>query len=149
MSRTLSITFLLVSLPGLAWAATYQWVDENGVTVYSQLPPPNQQEVRKVAPPPPPATSPKDAQQELRNLQQRLADSREDREIKAGKAQKEAENQQVRAENCRKARENLRILQQRARQLIKQSDGSYRRYTPEEKAEKSAEYEAMIKKSCN
>ena len=149
MIRTLPIAFLLISLPALSWAATYQWVDENGVTVYSQLPPPNQQEVRKVGPPPPPATSPKDAQQQLRNLQQRLADSREDRELQADTARKESENQQLRAENCRKARDNLRILQQRARQLIKQSDGSYRRYTPEEKAEKTAEYEAMIKKSCN
>ncbi len=149
MSRTLPLTFLLLSLPAFTSAATYQWVDENGVTVYSQLPPPNQANVRKVAPPPPPATAPKAAQDELRRLQQKLEDLREDRQVQASAQQKEAEKQQVRSENCRRARENLQILQQRSRQLIKQSDGSYKRYTPQEKAQKVAEYEAMIQRSCD
>jgi len=149
MNRTLPIAFFLLSLPTFACAATYQWVDENGVTVYSQLPPPNQADARKVAPPPPPATTPKAAQDELRRLQQKLEDLREDRELQASAQKKESEKQQLRVENCRRARENLQILQQRSRQLIKQSDGTYKRYTPEEKAQKVAEYEAMIKRSCD
>jgi hypothetical protein len=149
MSRTLQIAFYLLSLPAFSYAATYQWVDENGVTVYSQLPPPNQSDVRKVAPPPPPATAPEAAQDELRRLQQKLEDLREDRELQVSTQQKEAEKQRVRTENCRRARENLLVMQQRSRQLIKQSDGTYKRYTPEEKAQKVAEYEAMIERSCD
>ncbi len=69
---------LLISAP-LA-AKTYRWVDENGVTVYSQKPPPAGP-VIEIKPPPPPAISPEEAQRKLDAQKQRLEDLREDRAL--------------------------------------------------------------------
>jgi len=147
MKRTISPLFLALALASQACVATYQWVDENGVTVYSQLPPPSQNEVRKVAPPPPPANP--QAVQELQEMRQRLEDLREDRTLEASRKQEESQKQQIRAENCRNAKENIRLLQQKSRQLIKDSDGVYKRYTEEQKAAKIREHQEVMQRNCD
>ena len=147
--RTLYLPLLLgLSLSHAALAAMYKWTDSEGNTVFSQTRPPDGREARTVAPPPPPAESPAEAQKRLHEMQQKLDDAREDRHLQAQQEQKALEEQHARQENCRKAKRNLQILEQRSRQLINAGDGQYRRYTPEEKAQKAAEYEAVIRRDC-
>lgn len=139
----------LLLAPGLAIGASYQWTDADGNTVYSQLPPPaGRQAARVIAPPPPPA-EPEAAKNKLREMQRELADTREDRELEDKKQQQAGAEADRRAENCRKAKSNLQILQQGTRQLIREGDGAYRRYTPEERAKKTAEYQQVVKENCD
>ena len=148
MTTTAPLLIGLILLPSLACAASYQWKDADGNTVYSQFPPPEGREAARIVVPPPPAAEPKAAKQQLLDMQQRLANSREDRGLENEKQQKARADADRRAENCRKARNNLQALQQRARQLIREGSGEYRRYTPEEKAKKTAENQKIVKENC-
>lgn len=148
MNSILPVLIIALACPVGAVAAVYKWIDEDGNTVYSQIPPPKQREHSKVAPPPPPAVDPATAQRQLQEMQQRLEDSREDRELTAEKQDQEQAQRKARETRCAQARNNLRILQQRARQLINDGSGDYRRLSEEEKATKIARYQEVVKKDC-
>jgi hypothetical protein len=143
----LLIAALLATQP--LWAAVYKWVDAEGNTVYSQVPPNDGQHPETVASPPPPAETPAEAQARLNALQQRLEDAREDRELADQAQQKSTREAAARRDNCAKARSNLQKLEQRARQLIGDGNGNYRRLTPEEKAKRAAEYKKIIQRDCS
>ena len=130
------------------WAEVYKWTDADGNTVYSQVPPSDGRRPETVAPPPPPAETPEQANARLDALQQQLEDAREDRELKSQKEQKSASEAAARRENCAKARSNLQGLEQRARQLVSDGKGNYRRLNPEEKAKQAAEYQKIIQRDC-
>ena len=115
--------------------------------LYSQVPPPPEIQRRKVAPPPPPA-EPESATRKFQDMQQKLEDLREDREL-AGKERAKSEKKSAnQAENCRRARANLTALQQSSRKRIQTKDGTVRVYTPEEKAQKMAEHKEVIARDC-
>jgi hypothetical protein len=139
----------LLLLPSLACAATYQWKDQDGNTVYSQFPPEAGREVRTVAPPPPPALPPEQAQQELEALQRQLDELRESRQQERQKQGESRAQTEARAENCRKVRENLRNLEQNPQRLVRESNGDYRRYTEEQRNEKIREYRDILQRDCN
>jgi len=139
----------LLLLPALTISATYQWKDEDGNTVYSQVPPAGGQAARKVPPPPPPATPTEDAQEELKALQQRLDDQRKERQDEAQEREQRRAYEEIRADNCRKARENMQRLQQGPQRLFKENDGSYRRYTVEERNEKIRTAREVIERDCD
>ncbi len=128
-------------------AKSYRWVDENGVTVYSQRPPPSGAGT-EIKAPPPPAISPEDAQRKLDAQKQKLADLREDRKLKkkqAGETEAEAKKQKS---NCVAAQQNLagRLNRPHARQ--KGSDGEYRYITEEARQEKIKAAQKYIQKNC-
>lgn len=134
-------------LPLSGQAAMYKWVDDQGNTVYSQVPPPDGRSTREVAPPPPPA-EPEASQRQLNELRQRLNDAVEDRELQAESQAEQATERQQRRENCEAARYNLQGLQQSARQLVRSGDGDYRRLTPEEIKTKTEQYQKIIDQDC-
>lgn len=142
----LPLILFAISLP--AGAGSYKWVDDDGNTVYSQIPPNDDRRVIRTDDPPPPGEKSQDAQRRLQELQQQLEDAREDRQLRAEKQREAAQENAVREENCRKARSNLRGLRERTRQLINNGDGEYRRYTPEERAALEARYREAIERDC-
>jgi len=149
MVRTSSLALigiiLLVSHP-LA-AKTYRWVDENGVTVYSQKPPPSGP-VTEIKPPPPPAISPEEAQRKLDAQLQTLEDAREDRELeKKETAEKKAETERKKS-NCEAAQRNLAGLISRPHARTKGTDGEYSYITEEARQEKIKEAKEHIKENC-
>jgi len=136
---------LFISTP-LA-AKSYRWVDENGVTVYSQKPPPSGA-ATEIKPPPPPAISPEEAQRKLDAQRQSLEDLREDRELKkkeSGEKKAEAKRQKS---NCEAAQKNLAALLSRPRARQKEPDGEYRYITEEARQEKIAEAKKHIQENC-
>lgn len=149
MTTTAPPLIALNLLPSVACAASYQWKDADGNTMYPQFPPPEGREAARIVAPPPPPAEPEAAKNQLHDIRQRLANSREDRGLENEKQLKASADAERRAENCRKAKGNLQILQQRTRQLIKQPDGSFKRYTTEEKARKIAEYSEIIARDCH
>lgn len=142
----LPLVLFVLSLPAVG--GSYKWTDDDGNTVYSQIPPNDDRRVTRTDAPPPPAENPQDAQRELQQLQQRLEDAREDRQLQAEKQREATQQDSVREQNCRKARTNLRSLREKARQLINTGDGQYRRYTPEERADMEARYQEVIERNC-
>jgi len=136
---------LLISAP-LA-AKTYRWVDENGVTVYSQKPPPSGP-ITIIKPPPPPAISPEEAQRKLDAQQQRLEDLREDRALeKKAAREKKAESERLKS-NCEAAKRNLAGLIARPHARQKGSDGEYRYITEEARQKKMQEAKEHIQENC-
>lgn len=137
---------LLVWLPPLA-ARTYRWVDENGITIYSQSPPPSGQAT--IIKPPPPAPSP--PEESNKSFKERL-DSLDKEKEKEGEAKKKedikAKNAEIMKHNCENARKNLESLEQHSRIRMKMDDGNYKQLTYEEREAEIEKAEQAIKKNC-
>ena len=143
---------LLPLLAGLlagqtAWSVTYKWVDENGVTIYSQSPPPGGS-ADVLAPPPPPAVDPAEARERLNRQLQRFEDEREDQEISEQKQSKQADKQAIYQANCSSARSNLRNLQGNPRKLMRTAEGTYERLTDERRQQLIEEAQQLIDTYC-
>lgn len=140
--------FTLFYLPvSGTYAAVYKWVDENGLTVYSQSPPPGDVEYEELDAAPPKV----DSATALKKLR---ADKIKADKLRRERLEKQAEKEKVRKEeeevkkNCEMARGKLASLQRpRAKRL--QPDGSRIRLTEEERQRQIKEAEAKIKEWCD
>ena len=142
----LSITLLIWLLP--ATAKTYRWVDEKGVTVYSQTPPPSG-EATLIKPPPPPAAAPDEI---MKNLKRRQAtiDAGKKKKEKTGKNEStEAKNAEKKKQNCEISRKNLKEITLHPRIKMKMEDGSFKLLSEEERQAKIDTYNKNIEKYCN
>lgn len=132
---------------GLAQAAMYKWVDENGVTQYTQYPPPNRK-TEVVVPPPPPAEDPEGAQKKLEATLQ-MQDEQDKAAATAEQEQAKSRNEaEVRAKNCQIARDNLSKLTTGGRKRIMGPDGVATYLSDEEREAKIAEAKQQIGKYC-
>jgi len=126
----------------------YKWVDDKGVTQYTQYPPPDKK-AEIMVPPPPPAEDPEGAQKKLEATLQKL-----DEQSKA-KATAEAENQKTadaakqRKQACEAARSNLEKLTTGGRRRVTGPDGVATYLPEEERQKKIAEAKDVIKKACD
>lgn len=146
-------TFVLALLlaPILATAATtYTWVDDQGVTHFSQFPP-EQGEARVITPYMPrtatPAPEPESADTapgEMAGDAPPEPSGLEAEEQRAIEAQLEA----VRAENCRKARTNLIKLNQERRIADVDEAGNIYYLTDEERQARIEEAQGQIEEYC-
>ena len=108
--RILIAALLLAGVTTTAQAAMYKWVDENGVTVYSQTPPASAPSTL-IKPPPPPAQAPEEAMQRLQQRLQKIADDVEDKELAEQKQEKEEKRAEASQTNCANAQSNLLNLE--------------------------------------
>lgn len=142
---------LLTLLLLLAWisahAGIYRWVDENGVTVYSQTPP-LKKFADKLKPPPGPAEDPDEVNRRIDQQRQEVEDYLEDKELAAEKRRQAKQEQEVNAKNCHIARNNLSNLEIAVNRLVKKPDGSYERLTEQQRQEKISQAKEDIKKYC-
>ncbi|MCP3670166.1 MAG: DUF4124 domain-containing protein [Gammaproteobacteria bacterium] len=142
----ISIMFLTWLLP--ATAKTYRWVNENGVTIYSQSPPPSGN-AAIIKPPPKPAASPDEI---MKNLQQRqeAMDKVRNKETEADKiADREAKNTEMKKKNCEVSRKNLEVSTRHPRVRMKQEDGSFKHLTDKERQAQIDKANKDIEKFCN
>jgi hypothetical protein len=131
-------------------AGAYRWVDENGVTIYSQTPPPGQVETETIAPPPPPPADPNETWENLNRQWQEMQDREDARMDRKEQATKDQERQEARATNCEAARHNLKGLAEgRFRIRIKEPDGGYRVLPAEERQAKIEKAQEMIRENCD
>lgn len=133
---------------GLAQAAMYKWVDDKGVTQYTQYPPPDHK-VQVIAPPPPPAEDPEGAQKKLEATLQKLDAERKADTAAKEEAKKSAEVAKQRQQYCQAARSNLEKLTTGGRRRVTGPDGVATYLPEEERQKKIAEAKDAIKKSCD
>lgn len=142
--RTASILALALFFTSAAEARMYRWVDDNGMTVYSQSPPPSGEatEIKvntsTAAPSQKPATdsSPK-------------AETAAPEKKAAGPTQAEIdESNRIKAENCKAATSNLKLYENLGNKLVKTPDGLYKRLTEEERQQKIQESKDVMSEFC-
>lgn len=136
---------LLAAQPTLA--KTYKWVDENGVTQYTQTPPPKG-DFKGVKDPVKPAIAPEEAK---RQLQERV-DAFQKRRDDSGKASEEAGKQKAEDDkkqaDCEKSKNNLANFQSNSRIRFTDKNGTVTVMPEEERQKKMQEMQDNIKKLC-
>ena len=143
----LILTALFVVSQALAAPGFYKWVDENGVTTYSQTPPPRQQSQYLTAPPSP-ETDPEQAMQQLDAQIERLDEVRKSR-LEAEKQRDEQRAAQAQKDDaCRQAKERLDNFPANPRALIQEPDGSMRRINDDEWGKLREEAEKQVDELC-
>lgn len=137
------IALILTALPLHASAKVYQWIDEDGKTVYSQTPPPSGS-VREINTSPTVSTQSGSAQRKMDNLRQRAKDLQEDRELAKEKKAQQKEEQARKKKNCQIARDKHSKLQGLGRRLY-----NGKRLTEEERQQLMLEAQEKIKEYCS
>lgn len=138
---------LLGALPGIASAAVYKWVDENGQVQYSQTPPPGGIETQEIKVAPPPPDDPEAARRE-HTLEEGLEKREEAREDAAKEASEDAEYKKQKAQRCEAAKHRL-YQAERPRVSFIEPDGSERRATEEERQQQITESQKQVEEFCN
>ncbi|MFN2309273.1 MAG: DUF4124 domain-containing protein [Gammaproteobacteria bacterium] len=133
---------------GAANAAMYKWVDENGVTQYTQYPPPSR-DYQTMVPPPPAAEAPAEAQKKLEETLQRQDEARKARAAAGEEQQKTAEATARREQNCQNARANLERLTTGGNRRILGPDGVAYYPTDEERQERISKAQKQIEENCD
>lgn len=132
---------------GAAEARTYKWVDENGVTQYTQTPPPKG-DYDKIKGPGAPAVNPDKAQmdleQRLKDYEKRRDDSQKQRE-ESGKTSQEAAQNKA---DCEKSRQNLKNFELHPRMKYTDEKGNVSYMTDADRQKKMQEIRDTIKKVC-
>ena len=138
-------TLLCLSSP--AMAKLYKWVDENGVTQYTQTPPPKA-DFSQVKPPAKPAVDPKKAQSDMEKRLEAFKERRDGSLESKAEADKEAAEKAAKTEKCNKARKNLAFLQSHSRVRTTDKDGKATLLGEEKRQEKMKNSREVIKKYC-
>lgn len=125
-------------------AAFYKWVDEHGVTQYSQNPPPSgqYQEIRSPSP-----ASHSNSEQQPADTSPIQKDAATPAEAPPQDDQKQAK-QQAREQNCQLAQQRLSELENHARIRYTGVDGSVRVMSEEEKQTKLVATRKMMEDMC-
>ena len=147
VTRLLLAAQLALFATGLP-AASYKWVNQDGITVYSQRPPPGT-EAEKLAPPPPPPIPPEEARQRLDEQLKSLQQTDEAQTTAAKKAKAAQAEAASRRSRCDNARRNLELLNTGGpRKRYRAADGSYQRLTEEERQKQMQDAHNDIRKFC-
>jgi hypothetical protein len=129
-----------------AHAEMYKWVDEQGVTQYTEKPPANRQDVERLDIQVAPAN-----EEAINKLKQQInqADHLRDERLKAADEKRLlAEEQALKVENCRRSRARLASYSV-PNALIAQPDGSRIRVDEETRQRELVTSREMIEKYCN
>jgi phage protein D len=129
----------------------YRWVDENGVTVYSQTPPPAADAVKLKATPPPRAEDAEAARKRLEQQRERVFDEGEARKEAKAEQEKRAKEAQTRhtiAANCEAAKKNLETLQNLGNRMVHTPDGRYLRLSEDEVRTQIEKARRQVKEFC-
>lgn len=136
-----------LALLGPVQAAMYKWVDDKGVTQYTQYPPPNR-ESEVMVPPPTPAQDPDGAQLKLEDQLKQLDENQKARAESEAEAAKTKAAADQRKKNCEAARGNLEKLTTGGRKRVIGPDGVATYLTEEDRQAKIAEAKKHIEESC-
>ncbi|WP_456407788.1 DUF4124 domain-containing protein [Thiolapillus sp.] len=145
----LGASLVLALTTAQAFAKMYRWTDDQGNVVYSQTPPPDDRPVKAIAPPPPPAENTEGAKKEVERIQEQLDNLEEERNKKKKERQKAEQESKIKAERCKTAKANLKSIQEKPpNTLWGMPDGSYQRFTVEERQKKIDALNEIIQENC-
>lgn len=132
---------------GISSAEIYKWVDENGVTQYTQTPPPKG-DFKNIKAPPKPAIAPSEAKRQLQDK----VDAYDERRTDAAKSDEEADKLRAdtakRQADCAQSKKNLEYFQSHSRIKYTGKDGNVTILPEEERQKKMATMRDNIKKLC-
>lgn len=139
---------LLLCSVALQAEQIYRWVDADGGVHYSSAPPPGQAAEREdlefLRNP-----DPQKAGEQLRSYDE-AAEKRRAAEAQAAEmAAKQRQDAALRRANCAAAREVLTRLENEPMVRFQREDGSYQRYTGEERQQRIAEAQASEREFCD
>ena len=140
------IGLCLFGMSTASHAQMYKWVDEEGVTQYSQTPPVGQTEVETIKLQ---TTAPNTNAISKLESQIKQADSLREKRLEDKEIQQiDSENAAIKAENCRRSRARLASYSV-PNGLILQADGSRLRVDEQTRLNELATSRDMIKKYCD
>jgi len=125
----------------------YKWVDEEGVTHYSQQPPLSGDAAR-VGVDSPPDEELERERQEMEATGERLKARREERREAERQAQTNASEREQREQRCSDLRSSLSKLTENRPLLVPDGEGNVRRLPEEERQERVAERRRQIEEEC-
>lgn len=125
----------------------YKWVDEDGVTHYSQQPPPSGDAAR-VGVDTPPEEEVQRERQEMEETGERLEAQREERRETEEQAREDASEREQREQRCADLRSSLEKLTENRRLLVPDGEGGVRRLPEEERQERVTERRRQIEEEC-
>lgn len=131
-----------------AHGTVYKWVDDQGITHYSQTPPPAKQ-FNTVEPPPPPAQDPQQAAKKLQEMQQSMDEKRQARDEQAKQQDQRSAELEADRKACQEARKRLEVLQSHGRIRAHSPDGESRILTPEQRQAHIAKTRQVIAGTCS
>ncbi len=137
---------LVLSVP-LQADEIYKWVDEEGVTHYSQQPPPSGDATR-VGVDTPSEEEVQRERQEMEEIGERLEAQREERRETEEQAREDASEREQREQRCADLRSSLEKLTENRRLLVPDGEGGVRRLPEEERRERVAERRRQIEEEC-
>ena len=148
-SIQLSVTVVGLLLSATIQAGVYRWVDENGITVYSQVPPPVEIEKKRMDIPPPPTTTEKQAWEELNGDWKKMRDRQDLIKEQAIAKKEQSGKKQAEEKNCGIAQRTLEQLDNSLRRLVKTADGDTRQMSASEREERLQKAREMKQEYCN
>lgn len=153
MKSLTAILALLAALSGATPQAVlgqpYRYVDENGITVYSQLPPPGAEAATVEIPPAPSDADVSAARERLRGqIEQQFDQCLEQAGAAEAQAQQAAAAAQ-RAEACAAARQNRQTVQDLGARMLRMPDGSLSRIGDDERQAMLDEADRQIAELCD
>jgi hypothetical protein len=125
----------------------YKWVDEEGVTHYSQQPPPSG-DADRVGVDRPPDEEIERERKEMEATGERLEAQRKQRREAEQQARTNAGEQEQREQRCADLRSSLSKLTENRRLLVPDGEGNVRRLPEEERQERVAERRRQIEEEC-
>jgi hypothetical protein len=141
------LLFFLVSMQPVDAAGFYKWVDENGVTQYTQLPPPVSHKATKIEP----FTGGSGNEEQLKQLNEKLArdiELRKQQDAEKGLSEEELKMLRQMRLNCQVARTNLAALEDSTNVKFQDASGAVTTFTPEERASKAEGFKRYIDENC-
>ena len=141
------IIVILAALPTILYADTYKWINEDGVTTYSQTPPKGVKAERVKVYGAKSSDSEQSSKSRVNQLRQKLADSAEDLELEKQRQQKDTEDHALKQKNCEAARQNLHSLEILGSRRY-EIDGEYRRLSDEERQKLMQKEREHVKANC-
>ena len=145
----LAVALLVIFASSQSVPAMYRWVDENGVTVYSQNPPPSSEAVKIKKQPAPSAEDAASLRKLTEERRARAFDEREARKQTEAEQAIQAEEERQRSSNCRAARNNLESFQNLGRRMIRTADGSVMRPSEDEVESEIEKAKLQIEEYCD
>lgn len=147
MQRILpALVLLCFSIP--SHGAIYKWVDEDGVTQFSQFPP-SQQEAERVRGAARPAEDPGAARERLQQKLDGFDQRQETESVSREEQAAQQEQQALRQRNCEAARHNLEILARGGRTRIRTESGETTYLTEEQRQERLETARKAVQENCD
>lgn len=141
------LAFGLFSFSIASQGAIYKWVDENGVTQFSQFPP-TEQAAERVVPAPAPAADPSVQER----LQRQLEGFDERQQAREEARQQQAQDREAKARrqrNCETARHNLGILERSNSMRVETAPGEYTYLSEEERLRRLEAGRQAVRQYCD